>query len=182
MKYFTGIGSRKTPPEYLKVLRDLSEYLSLQSLVLRSGHAQGADRACEAGAGGNADIFLPWAGYGVVPYKDDPGLRVIGKEYVPTMKGYPNHLRTIQKTCRGLGRDFDRLSQGVQKLLFRNVFQIYGPDWVLSELVICYHEGSGGTLYAVEMAEKEGIPVINVKGRTYEDCLEEIKEILSEDS
>ncbi len=46
---YAGIGSRKTPPVVLAVMRDLGEALATQGWGLRSGGADGADEAFEEG-------------------------------------------------------------------------------------------------------------------------------------
>ena len=47
--YYAGIGSRNTPKEVLDVFESIGKYLALQGFVLRSGGADGADRAFERG-------------------------------------------------------------------------------------------------------------------------------------
>lgn len=66
MKIYAGIGSRKTPPEILKIMRLVGELMAENDWVLRSGAAKGADLAFEEGCDkvkGAKEIFLPWKGY-----------------------------------------------------------------------------------------------------------------------
>jgi hypothetical protein len=49
-KFYTGVGSRKTPPHILKVMRQLATKLNSDGWVLRSGGADGADTAFEQGS------------------------------------------------------------------------------------------------------------------------------------
>lgn len=180
-KYFTGIGSRNSSDEELKILEKLSANLSKKGFTLRSGHAQGADRACERGAKGNADIYLPWEEFGIKKWRNDPGMKVIGETFVPEVEDYPGHLVIIMKTTRHFGRDFKYLTRGVKKLLFRNVFQIIGHEEppIFSKLVICsFVPGRGGTRYAVKIAEDHMIPVVNVKGLSFKSSLKEVNKIL----
>lgn len=185
-RYFTGIGSRKTPKKALSLLNACSGTLVKDyNMVLRSGHAQGADRACEYGAEGRAHIYLPWPEFGQKTYGKDIGMAVRGHAIVPQMKDFPRHLATIREVYKDHGMDFDSLKPAVQKLMFRNVFQIHGTDNVLSELVICYHEGSGGTLWAVRLAERKNIPIINMKDYVdretpQHDLIQTLKSIVKE--
>ena len=126
----------------------------------------GADRAFESGANGNAEIYLPWAGFGTKPYGADPGMPVLGKAIVPSMTAYPKHLATIREVYREHNLNFDSLSGGVQKLMFRNVFQIHGLGGMPVDFVVCYHNNSGGTIWAVRMAERKGIRVLNLRDMT----------------
>lgn len=62
---YAGIGSRKTPPNILRVMENLA-YLLAPYSILRSGGASGADTAFEFGAQtayGKREIYLPWQGY-----------------------------------------------------------------------------------------------------------------------
>ena len=47
--YYTGIGSRETPNEILDRMTRLGSWFSELDWVLRSGGAEGADRAFERG-------------------------------------------------------------------------------------------------------------------------------------
>ena len=59
--FYTGVGSRRTPPDVLADMEDLARHLAARDLTLRSGHAEGADQAFEGGAGGRAEVFVPSA-------------------------------------------------------------------------------------------------------------------------
>lgn len=45
MKYYTGIGSRQTPKDILKLMEDIAFKLAQKGYILRSGAAGGADTA-----------------------------------------------------------------------------------------------------------------------------------------
>ena len=47
-KYYTGIGSRKTPENILKKFKDIATFLETKQYILRSGGAEGADSAFES--------------------------------------------------------------------------------------------------------------------------------------
>lgn len=180
MRYVTGIGSRVTPPEALSTLTTLVQRLCAEDFVLRSGHAAGADRACEDGAAGHAHIYLPWPGFGTQPYKDDPGAPVQGTTYVidAVRRGY--HAQALANVYAQFGR---RVPGGpVGKLMLRNMAQILGhsKEPVPSELVICWHPGTGGTLYAVQAAVNAGVPVLNVRGMSLIEAWRQVTDIVEE--
>jgi predicted Rossmann fold nucleotide-binding protein DprA/Smf involved in DNA uptake len=59
-KIFTGIGSRKTPPEILAQIEKIAEIAAASGWTLRSGGAEGADTAFFAGCqrgNGSSEIF-----------------------------------------------------------------------------------------------------------------------------
>ena len=58
-KYYAGIGSRKCPPNILRIMTHLAKYLANEGYILRSGGAEGADTAFENGAGNLKEIFRP---------------------------------------------------------------------------------------------------------------------------
>jgi len=65
-RYYTGIGSRKIPPEIRDKFILIGRFLATKSLTLRSGAAQGADASFEIGCdkeGGDKEIYLPWRGF-----------------------------------------------------------------------------------------------------------------------
>ena len=50
MKYYAGIGSRETPQEFLEFFVKLARFLYSKGYTLRSGGADGSDKAFEIGA------------------------------------------------------------------------------------------------------------------------------------
>jgi hypothetical protein len=63
---YAGIGHRNTPENILDVMRRLGAFLAANGCVLRSGGAQGADSAFEAGCdekAGAKEIYLPYENY-----------------------------------------------------------------------------------------------------------------------
>lgn len=60
VRYYTGIGSRSTPQNILRLFESLAVTLADEKNVLRSGGAEGADTAFEFGAFScDAEIYLP---------------------------------------------------------------------------------------------------------------------------
>ncbi len=151
MKYFTGIGARSTPAEFLKEMTIFAENLRKQDYILRSGHAPGADQAFEAGADEFCDIYLPW------PYFES-SVEIIGRviespsgeaielaaEFHPRWKSLGNRARLFHA---------------------RNCHQVLGDDLKTpSEFVVCWTSGGamkGGTAQALRIAKAYGIEIIN---------------------
>lgn len=145
-KTYAGIGSRRTPQDVLVLMEQVAAKLRMRGFVLRSGHADGADSAFEHGAAGVAEIFLPW----------------------PKFNGSGSSLCSVSPAALKLASEYHprwaHLSQGAQKLHARNCFQVLGRDLVDPvRFVLCWHDGSGGTMQAVRIAESRGIPVFNLR-------------------
>lgn len=51
MKAYTGVGSRSTPQDIMKMMSALASKLEVEGWVLRSGAADGADTGFENGVG-----------------------------------------------------------------------------------------------------------------------------------
>lgn len=146
MDYYAGIGSRQTPAEILEIMTEIAIILS-SNWTLRSGGAEGADSAFEAGAE-KKQIFLPWRGF-----NKNPSL---------FCSPSPDALRIASKVHPA----WDRCSRGARLLHARNTHQILGPNIGVDtpcKVVICWHNGSGGTMQAVRIANLNKIPVWNLK-------------------
>lgn len=161
MKYYTGIGSRKTPEDILAKMHSIGKYLGDIGYTLRSGGAGGADKAFELGASESstsADIYFPWAGFA-----DEMGEH----NYHTLNKSNFEHVwRKYEDWDIIPWRD--RLSFGAKKLHARNYFQIFGYDNILSDFVVYWAEEnngeiSGGTRTAIVLARKFGVPTFNLK-------------------
>ena len=143
---YAGIGSRRTPQDVLVLMEAAARQLQNRGYVLRTGGADGADAAFQRGAAGVAEIYLPW----------------------PRFNGVNSPLCTVDAAALQLAATIHpawaKLSQGAQKLHARNCYQILGrglDDPV--RFVLCWHDGSGGTMQAVRLAESRGIPVFNLR-------------------
>lgn len=62
-RFYTGIGSRKTPFVICRLMTRIAKNMNTVGYTLRSGGASGADSAFEKGAGDNKEIYLPWLGF-----------------------------------------------------------------------------------------------------------------------
>lgn len=145
MNYYAGIGSRKTPHKILTIMMRIAQILS-PAWVLRSGGADGADRAFENGAA-KSEIFLPWRGFNGNP---SPLYVVPDIAYEIAAKYHPA---------------WDKCTHGARALHARNSCQVLGPIPGQSEpskVIICWHMGSGGTMQAVRIAQANKIPIWNL--------------------
>ena len=156
MRYYAGIGSRKTPSNALRVMFQVAAELSYYDYVLRSGGAEGADDYFERGcifAGGRKEIYLPWK-----DFNDNK-----------------SELHEIDRQAYEMAREYhpawDSLSPGGKSMMARNCYQIMGKDLNTPvDFVVCWTENAekkGGTSQAIRIAEKKGIPVYNIADKSH---------------
>lgn len=167
-KEYTGIGSRETSPEAIRLMRILGQIFAKQGLTLRSGGADGADAAFETGCDqetGEKQIFLPWRGF-------NNNKSTLTK---PSMaaEGIASEIHPNWGACKPAAR----------LLHARNVHQVLGSKLQEpSAFVIFYAKVSsgavqGGTATAVNLAKMHGIPCFNLKD---EDTFEAFKTFAEE--
>jgi hypothetical protein len=149
-KFYTGIGSRETPPEIQGIMTQIASKLNEQGFTLRSGAAKGADSAFEAGAGGNHEIYLPWGGYE-------------GR----TGSGYiPNPSKEAMDLAAQHHPNWGAVTQGARKLHARNSHQVLGQDLNSpSDFVLAWTpggKGGGGTGQAIRLARAQGVKVFDL--------------------
>lgn len=147
-KYYTGIGSRETPPEFLTLMVSIGKYLAQRGWTLRSGGADGADKAFEQGcdeAGGSKEIYLPW--------KDFNGNK--SDLYLKSPKLSPVKSKAFDLASK-YHPVWDSLNYGARCLMARNGMQILGSDLETpTSFVVCYNLGGfkhGGTSQALRIA------------------------------
>lgn len=164
-RFYAGVGSRETPKHICRVMTELAEWLYATGWSLRSGHAEGADRAFEAGARGRAEILLPWSKYGTKPYKADPGAPILGHAVSREEEWKANYA-----DLRRLGIRTGPIDPDPTKLLLgRDVAQVKGWSGSPrpSRFVVCWTRADangavrGGTAVAIRTARIAGIPVFN---------------------
>jgi len=164
---YAGIGARKTPQSVLKDMFTIGAGFAKEGFLLRSGGADGADKAFEKGsnsANGLSEIYLPW------------------KEF----NNHQSHLYQILPEAVEISKkhhpDWDALSQGAKKLMIRNVYQVLGDDLhQISDFVLCWTPGGkkvGGTSQAIRIADTYGVPVINMFDRTLIETIKEVKRLM----
>jgi hypothetical protein len=156
IKYYTGIGSRETPLDILRLMTKIALYLQSKNYILRSGGAYGADSAFSKGCHEtNKEIYVPWHDYNNLPLIHE--ISSMAFDMAATI--HPK---------------WDKLTTGVKALMARNCMQILGPNLDSpSEFVICWtpdkciHENertskTGGTGQAIALANKYNIPIFNL--------------------
>lgn len=156
--YYAGIGSRETPPFVLARMHQLAVALANHEYTLRSGGADGADSAFEAGcreAGGDLDLWLPWEAFNG---------RTVGS--LPAQGHYQMGAHVHPR--------WHRLRPKVQALHARNTGQVLGEDLDTPvSFVVCWTADgceteaqrtadTGGTGTAIVLACRRGIPVFNL--------------------
>lgn len=159
---YTGIGSRKTPEEVLRKMTELAEALERKGYTLRSGGANGADSAFEAGAGLQKEIFLPWRGFNA-----------------NTSRLYQIPLAAFDLAST-LHPTWAALPQAVQKLHARNTQQVLGETLSAPSLFVVFYAPEkngvvqGGTATAVKLARSKNIPTFNLLTTQTSDILREL--------
>jgi len=148
MKYYTGVGSRKTPENILNMMTLIARFLEQKGYILRSGGAQGADKAFEEGVTdpNNKEIYYA--------AQASPAAMDIAARFHPA---------------------WHKCSPYAQKLHGRNSFQVLGFDLnTPSEFLICWtpdgctqHIGrsfqTGGTGTAISIADHYGTRIVNLQ-------------------
>lgn len=177
-KYFTGIGSRKTPKYILKLMKQIARELANQGYVLRSGGAEGADNAFEEvykELDAPMEIYLPWDGYN--------GRKEDGSQYI-LAKDLMNYESAIKITAKH-HPFFYLLTPSVKKLIVRDTYQVLGRDLdekEKSRYVICWtpdecsnsddrtHK-TGGTGQAISVADHYGVFIRNLARKDHYESL-----------
>lgn len=155
--FYAGIGSRETPPDILRRMTQIGLNLARQGWTLRSGGADGADSAFEAGAmearrewraQPMPEIYLPWCGF---------------NNHDSVLFG-----RALSRECEHIAaRNHPRwawLSDAERKLHSRNTAQVLGANCDSpSAFVLCWTKGGqGGTAQAIRVATHYGVPVYDM--------------------
>ncbi len=154
-KIYAGIGSRETPKEKLFLMTSLAEQLAEQDWFLRSGGANGADTAFAKGSPvDKREIHIPWSGYNLISPSYSPGAII------------PAFNPEIESIAAAHHPNWDNLSQGVKKLMMRNVTIILGEDLEsYAKMIICWTPNGalqGGTAQGMRVAYGFDIPVFNL--------------------
>ena len=161
MLYYTGIGSQKTPPEICQIMVQLGDQLARTGWILRSGYADGADKAFYCGASrahGLFENYLPWRGFNNAP--SCKGF------IVPDMHIDPDLVFKARQMAEHFHPQWSACSQGARKLHTRNCFQVYGKRLDdPSEMVICWTPrgaGGGGTGQALRISKAIRLPIFDL--------------------
>ncbi len=177
---YTGIGSRKTPGNILHSMVQVGAHMYNAGHTLRSGGAQGADRAFEIGCDNafglkrNATrdletstlkhVYLPWPGF------------------EGSTSPFNNVCKDALKVASLFHPKWSSLYQGAKKMMGRNAYQLLGLDLdTPSDFVICWTPKGkvvGGTGQTLRMASYYGIPIINMGGLTLNQCNDRLQVLL----
>ena len=169
-KYYTGIGSRQTPKDILKLMEDIAFKLAQKGYILRSGAAGGADTAFEDGAKYYAEqidervtlaqLYIPWASF--VSYDE------YYKDWYKVL-GRMSKIEEAYQLASETHPAWDKCSTGAKALHARNTFQILGSGLNNpSSFLICwaqvdkYGKIRGSTATAWELAKKHNVPCFNL--------------------
>ena len=147
----------QTPADVLGLMRGIGEGLGRRGWLLRSGGAEGADSAHEAGcdlAGGAKEIYLPWK-----RFRKNPS---------PLFLPSPEAVALAAATHPA----WEKCSRGARLLHARNCHQALGKklDDPVS-LVVCWTMGGGvrgGTATAMRLAAARGARVVNLFEETWD--------------
>lgn len=171
MFYWTGIGTRDTPPAQHRVATWVGFHTTKIGGVLRSGGAKGSDIAFQQGVelfcdrnqlspGWRQQIYLPQPSFnGLFAY---PAYGYIDSLALPAWEEAEAIAATLHPAwhrCHGFAR----------RAHVRNVFQILGHELnTPSEFLVFYKEPTasgqitGGTATAYNLAMRYGIPCYNL--------------------
>jgi len=145
-KFYTGVGSRKTPTHVLELMTRIAEKCYRLGYILRSGGADGADLAFEAGAGFQKEIYLA--------AHCTPEAEMLASKYHPA---------------------WNRCSVFARKLHGRNAFQVLGKGLdTPSMCLVCWTPDgceshaersieTGGTGTAISIANAYNVPIFNLQ-------------------
>ena len=169
---YAGIGSRETPQEVLDKMTQAATYLESLGYTLRSGRAKGADTAFEKGVKSKKQIF---GGFDATGDRE----KAVAHEIHPNLTGA---MEASKKRAIANGKNGERSAWAVENLMARNTNQIFGENLDTPvDFVLAYDPSGwigkgarpqkGGTLQAIEMAYRKGIPVINMADTNWKDQL-----------
>lgn len=164
---YAGIGSRETPGNILIEMKYLADELQTLGFKLYSGAADGADKAFSDGCTNKVE-FLPWKGF-----------NNSNSEYcIPSPKAF--------ELASEIHPNWNALREGGRKLMARNCYQILGLDLKSPvDFVLCWTPdgaetktgyNTGGTGQAIRLANRYGIPIINMYNKNWKQKLDVLLE------
>lgn len=155
-----GIGSRETPDHIINNMIIIGKWCNINNIIVRSGHAEGADYAFESGAKELCEIFLPWKTF-------NSNLKLYGKSFIFNESNNSEMWLKFHPS-------YDKLTPAVKKLMGRNAQQILGENYNDPvTAVVCWTLNGkeiGGTSQAIRIAKHCNIPIINMGTEAYNTC------------
>lgn len=152
---YTGVGSRETPKDIMEMMTRVATVLDEDiGITLRTGGADGADRAFEFGVENRsrAEIYLPWKGFNNYCDDMDGVFWTYTQDHVDVAREVVGHWKFLSETHK--------------KFHIRNVAQVLGESCSDPSLfLVCWTPNGnvvGGTATAIKVAAKNGIPVYNM--------------------
>lgn len=146
----------------------LAARLEEQGYILRSGAADGADSAFEAGVFNdtNKEIYIAWNGFSNRTDREE-GVYCLKGEVVQQAEKIASTLHPAWDTLKKDGTPV--VSRGAKALHTRNVFQVLGQDLASpSKFLVCWAEvdkqgiPKGGTRTTWQLAVQYSIPCFNL--------------------
>lgn len=171
-RYYAGIGSRKTPQDIMVLEAQIATKLDSLGFILRSGGAEGSDKAFERGS---TNYLSYRADHYVVVVNNNPAK-------LPYSDWALNEARSIAKS---LHPAWDKCNEYTRKLHTRNTFQILGLQLNSPvEFVVCWTPAgevkesdlsirTGGTATALRLAFQRNIPVYNLAYKSHYEMFKE---------
>lgn len=170
IKYYTGVGSRKTPEHILNIMRQIAIAKARLYETCRTGDAMGADQAFRDAAsaascmGNNGESILN-------PHTDIPD------PPMPEVYVANDATKEAMELVSKFHQAWNRCSTYAKRLHGRNAFQVLGRDLnTPSQHVICWTPDgckshatrsikTGGTGTAISIADHFNIPVYNLANK-----------------
>ena len=152
---YAGIGARQTPQDILRYMSDQARILEGKGLILRTGDANGADKA----------------------FRDAAKHKLVYTPNQPIEQWARDEVSVLCDT------EYNQMNEHTRNLLARNMYQLFGsgaskstkqpskfvlywslpsPQWDTGVHTNNYYNCSGGTRYAVRAACNAGIPTFNL--------------------
>lgn len=179
--FYTGIGSRETPKDIQKMMREAAFMLARAGWCLRSGGADGADLAFQHGVaayaiaaeletpGEVASIYIPWEGFNN-HRSTESGIIVCPSKW--------NNWPEAEKIAARVHPAWDKCSRGAKALHTRNVYQVLGDNLDRpSKFLLCWApvdghgDPKGGTRTAWMLAKENGVECFNL---FHDDALQRV--------
>ena len=163
-KYYTGVGSRKAPPDAIDLMKRIAFKLAGLGYHLRSGGADGADTAFEDGVFEHCSlwadlskyqsIYIPWKGFKGRDNKVDK---------------LPNNLmKKAEELAASVHPAWGNCTSAARALHARNAYQVLGDRLdEPSKFLICWAPPTnwgvkGGTNTAWQIAKLYNVPRFNL--------------------
>lgn len=182
---YAGIGSRETPQDVLSKMHQISKRLDSLGYKLHTGFTffdnntksdeEGADKAFSDGTN-NKVLFGP------------DRIRIYNNTKSFLVKKYEESVSEMtDSVVNEIHPKPKALTSGARKLMARNANQLFGEKLDSTVDFVLFYDKSGwdgvgkrpergGTLQAVDMAHRKGIPVINMANNGWEMKLKKIIE------